>query len=662
MASERILKCVLFLLMTLCGCYGKEISCYYITPDPETSCGEDNEPCLTLDQFASEDINRSAVLFLIPGNHSLSRNIEIFDVKQFSILADTSVNIQCTSPASFLFQDISNLEIRNTAIVSCGGGGSSGAVQVRSVQQFDFSNVTLQESASVSLSVQDSNGLVTGARFIGNTGAGMKTTNSTIVFEGSNTFSDNLDGGIASYDSTLQFIGLNQFTNNTATSGGGISAISSTINCSRNMTFEYNSAKQYGGGVYASSHATVTISGTSNFIGNSAYDGGGVCAHNYAAVAISGISNFTGNSAEIFGGGVYAFRHSRVAINGTSDFMGNSAETNGGGVYATSNATVHIIGYSNFIYNEAAYGGGMHASDRAEVEIRGTSLFTDNSALVYGGGVVAESDATLQICGTSVFLRNTAQASCGGVYASDNAAVYISGDCSFEKNTAHESGGGLCAVYNSRVIVDCDICFIGNSVKFGGGGVYILNAIVKFSGGSLFSENWSQYGGGVSIWQSEIMFQGNFAFSNNNASTGGAIQAFDGRINITSNGNFTSNLATVNGGALALAGGSVVYIFETASLTFVENFARSFGGAIYEDSAVQCSHDWKINGILGVYDLSPHNCYYDSDSDLPSCFREIASLYNISISFSGNSAVAGSVLFGQEIDKTLSNVGFKTPL
>ena len=63
--------------------------------------------------------------------------------------------LEYTSPASFLFEDISNLEIWNTAIVSCGGGGSSGALQVRSVQKFDFSNVTLQESASVSLNVQD---------------------------------------------------------------------------------------------------------------------------------------------------------------------------------------------------------------------------------------------------------------------------------------------------------------------------------------------------------------------------------------------------------------------------------------------------------------------------------------------------------------------------
>ena len=38
---------------------GKEISRYYITPDPETSCGEDHEPCLTLDEFAFENRNES---------------------------------------------------------------------------------------------------------------------------------------------------------------------------------------------------------------------------------------------------------------------------------------------------------------------------------------------------------------------------------------------------------------------------------------------------------------------------------------------------------------------------------------------------------------------------------------------------------------------------
>ena len=37
--------------------------------------GEDYEPCLTLDQFASMNISKTATLVLIPGHHRLSRNI-----------------------------------------------------------------------------------------------------------------------------------------------------------------------------------------------------------------------------------------------------------------------------------------------------------------------------------------------------------------------------------------------------------------------------------------------------------------------------------------------------------------------------------------------------------------------------------------------------------
>ena len=262
------------------------ISLYYITPDPVISCGEGHEPCLTLDQFAAtENIEINATMVLTPGRHTLTRNIEIIAFSYFSILAEKSVNIQCTSPASFLFEDISNLEIRNTAIVSCGGGNSSGALQVQSVQQLNIINVTLQENVGVSLLVQDSNGLLRNTMFFGNTGAGMNITNSTIVFEGSNTFSDNLDGGIALYRSTLQFCGVNQFINNTATSGGGISAISSTINCSRSriMIFENNSAKKYGGGFYAFG-SRISSEGHSRNAASS-YCSGGLCASDSSAVA-----------------------------------------------------------------------------------------------------------------------------------------------------------------------------------------------------------------------------------------------------------------------------------------------------------------------------------------------------------------------------------------
>ena len=696
MASERILKCVLLLLMTLCGCYGKEISRYYITPDPETSCGEDHEPCLTLDQFACENIIKSAVLFLIPGNHSLSRNIEIVGVKQFSILANTSVNIQCTSPASFLFEGISSLEIRNTAIVSCGGGGSSSALKVRSVQQFDFSNVTLQESANVSLNVQYSNGLVTGARFIGNAGAGTNITNSRVVFEGNNTFSDNLDGGIASYNSTLEFIGVNHFTKNTATSGGGISAISSTINCSGNMTFEYNSAERCGGGICLSgtrmtseSHirfigntqtvlkyrfwngggglcavedSVVNINAVSDFINNSAADiggGSGLLAHN-ATVNINAESNFINNSAERNGGGLSA-HDATVNINAESNFINNSADVVGGGLSAWG-ATVNINAESNFI-NNSAYndGGGLHAWG-ATVNISRESNFMYNSAWD-GGGVYVRDGAIVNINGTSNFMYNSAQQDGGGVYAVNAAKLYISESSNFMCNSAQRYGGAV-FLQQSEVHISDNSSFTMNSANRRGGGMCLHTNSTAYIRDGFFSDNWSRYGGGISILQSEIMLQGRTVFSNNNASYAGAIQAIEANVNVTGSVDFTKNLVRVNGGALALAGGSVVYIFEKSFLSFVENGASSFGGAIYiEDNSVHCSYDWNINGFIGIYDSTGKNEYNcrEADSDLPSCFNTALPSFKdkINLAFSGNSATAGSAIFGGEIDEAITNIMFK---
>ena len=158
----------------------RSVATTYITPDPETSCGEDREPCLTLDQFASENSNGSVTLILIPGHHNLTRNIEklVLIISLFLLMAVSQSNVHHLLPSSLKTSLILKYK---TAIVSCGGGGSSSALQVRSVHKFRISKVTLQESASVSLSVQDCNGLVTGARFIGNTGAGNNITNSTII-------------------------------------------------------------------------------------------------------------------------------------------------------------------------------------------------------------------------------------------------------------------------------------------------------------------------------------------------------------------------------------------------------------------------------------------------------------------------------------------------
>ena len=186
----------------------------------------------------------------------------------------------------------------------------------------------------------------------------------------------------------------------------------------------------------------------------------------------------------------------------------------------------------------------------------------------------------------------------------------------------------------------------------------VCSKIVNFCGDSLLSENWSWYGGCFSIWQSEL--QGNMTISTNNATYGGAIQAIEATINITGNCNFSKNLATLTGGTLALAGGSVIYIFEPAILHFLENIADSLGGATYQDNVLHCIFDLTLNGFLGMYDSDKRSSYscYESDQDLPYCFHGRENAFKINISFSGNSVVAGNVIFGQKIDKTLSNVIF----
>ena len=542
---------LLVVLSVLHGCCGEDITRYNITPD---SC----DHCLTLDVFASNNTSESLALFLTTGIHTLTRNIEIVGVDQFSILSDTSVTIQCASPASFLFENINNLEISNTAIVSCGGGGSSNALQVRSVQQFNFTNVTLQESANDSLNVQDSIGLVREARFIGNTGTGMNIANSTVVFEGKNTFSDNLDGGIASYYSTLQFIGVNQFTNNTATRGGGISAISSTINCRGNMTFEFNSAEQGGGGVYARG-TRMTSKEHIRFMGNTAIEyfsaGGGLYAGVDSTVDFNAECDFINNSAGL--GGVLSAYNTVVNINADSNFMYNSAQY-GGGVYAYQ-ATVNISRESNFINNSAQLdGGGVYAWSNATVYLSGTSNFMYNSAQRYGGGVYARSDTTVYLSGTSNFMYNSAQWYGGGVWAWSDTTVYLSGTSNFMYNSAQRYGGGVGSAFNTAVNINADSNFMYNSAV-SGGGVYAYQATVNISrensGTSNFMNNSAQNrGGGIASYYSTLVFSGVNQFTNNTATRGGGISAISSTINCSGNMTFEYNSAEQCGGGVYARG------------------------------------------------------------------------------------------------------------
>ena len=648
MHSSQQLKHVFLLLLTLLGCSGQNTSHYCITPEPEMSLDEHHDLCITLDQFFGENVSKNATLNLIPGHHTLTRRVEVVDVHHFSILGNSSASIHCTSPTSFLFEGIYNLEIRNIAIVSCGSGNSSSAIQVRSVQQLDVTNVTLQESAGESLNVQDSTGRLTGVRFTGSTGAGLNIVTSTILFEGSNTFSDNLNGGITSYCSTLQFSGVNQFARNIAKNGGAISATNSTINCLGNMSFEYNSAELYGGGIFANATKVICEDNiTITFVGNTASNGGGLYAREGCMVKFNGKSNFINNLAQGYGGGVFALDHATFEFIGTINFVNNLALAGGGGI-AAIDATVDIAGSTNFMSNSAQEGGGILLAWGTTVRISGFSNFISNSA-VFGGGVHGRQYTSLYISGASSFIKNSAQIDGGGVDASSYTVVYINGSVNFINNSAQRNGGGV-SVWN-HTVVHVNGCnnFTYNSAMYGGAVNALYIATVDTTGYSNFTENSAVFGGVVFAGdQATVKITGSSSFvkSSSIEGMGGGLFAWDyATVIISGVSNFVKNSALFGGGLLAMEHATVVI---DGFSNFISNSAAMGGGVVVLNRGTV-----KISGVSNFMNNSAqldggglHALYYatlDFSGTISfihnsaECYGGgIALLQDVVLSFSGN--------------------------
>ena len=95
-------------------------------------------------------------------------------------------------------------------------------------------------------------------------GGGVHSQNSTLKFSGNTIFSSNFvqynGGGIHGVGTTLYFSGIGSFTANTAGRGGAEYLANSFIFLSRNSTviMNNNSATEYGGAVYVEDSNPIT--------------------------------------------------------------------------------------------------------------------------------------------------------------------------------------------------------------------------------------------------------------------------------------------------------------------------------------------------------------------------------------------------------------------
>lgn len=135
--------------------------------------------------------------------------------------------------------------------------------------------------------------------------AGIMLENSIINFYGKTSISNNAGGGMQMFSSTSRFAGDTVLFNNSARIGGAINTQYGTIVFSGTTTLINNEAMD-GGALYALS-AMITLENTVIFTSNSAQNGGAMYLIGGTTLTLAPNSSFNSsyNSALNYGGGIY---------------------------------------------------------------------------------------------------------------------------------------------------------------------------------------------------------------------------------------------------------------------------------------------------------------------------------------------------------------------
>ena len=363
-----------------------EHSIHYVKTTPDASCPAD--PCLTLSQYAQQPyhyLTSNTTLLLLPGNHVLSVNFTVKKVSDFEIRSallsspaeSQVVKIVCKGFVGFTFRNISKLAFHSLTFDSCGKGSveysrltnsadyqTAYGIFVHSGEHTKITNCSFQEN--VSLDLRGSNSFMNNCRCSNRNhtciclGGGIHANTSILLFNGNNSFRDNLaefGGGMFAYYSTVTFNGYSTFRNNSAeVNAEGLFVWHSTVNFSGNCTFTDSSAKQDAGGIQLW----------------------------YSNVMASGIINFRNNAAKRFGGGIKVL-NTTLHFVGDTILKGSSADF-GGGIFAYY-STVTFNGYSSFRNNSAEVDAGGAMVIKSSVNFSGVCTFSDNSAKRLAGGI-----------------------------------------------------------------------------------------------------------------------------------------------------------------------------------------------------------------------------------------------------------------------------------
>lgn len=427
-------------------------------------------------------------------------------------------------------------------------------------------------------------------------------------------------------DAIANFIGKVTFTNNSSQHGGAIANFAwaqgnkvTDLTIEGKAHFESNQASEqgFGGAIY--NLASLQLVADQTFVNNSAGYGGAIANYLESGnLTISGETNFSGNTANYQGGAIYN-QIGSVSVAGNATFTKNVALECGGAIANFGNSSspglLEIKGNSQFIENVAQNGGAVY-NDAPSATIQNAS-FEGNKAFKE----IKDSEGKVTIKGGSGGAIHN-----GG--SLNQTSVMSVSNSTFKGNSAHylaiyetySAGGGAVMNFTGSKFISENNRYISNTAGNVGGAVHNRQGETTqlvLSGGNYFEANSANRGGGA-IFNHAVVSDGGedsyTEFKGNSSAEGfggalmnvGGIYAFDGKnqenVIASFKGTviFDGNTANKSGGAVANIAHPTVLVSATGkpinpdttyhantkvefsgNVVFNKNISESHGGAVY---------------------------------------------------------------------------------
>ncbi|GJP80238.1 hypothetical protein CLOP_g10471 [Closterium sp. NIES-67] len=340
-----------------------------------------------------------------------------------------------------------------------------------------------------------------------------------------------------------------RFVRNEAVLGGG--AIYSGLSMRMRMqacVVEANNSTGLGGAVLVQEFSRVDMTRTL-CQGNIALTGGACLSLLANAQATVTDSVLQGNEGGSEGGAARISGSAHLSL--LSSSVSRNTAAWGGAVWVEMGASLIIDNRTMLAGNRAQYlGGTVYATHVSRVEVRGGSVFRDNSAL-HGGALVVGAEARVS-ASDCAFENNTLSAILFQGFSQGSLR-----NCSFSRNSNAAGRGGAMLV-GDRTTVAVHSCHFAKNWAALGGAVSTEGGPYLTINGSHFTRNIAQIGAGVALAGTTSFAMGDSVFSGNNATkAGGGVAVLEQVTGEITGSRFAGNYAVV--------GGAGVYLLRSAA-------------------------------------------------------------------------------------------------